>query len=80
MFGEGIAEEKVYYAKIDDMFPDLELYEEWYDDTLEEWNREQYAFHGMRLVEYFGKKLPWDGNANYINAEPWDGISDWRPE
>jgi RNA polymerase sigma factor (sigma-70 family) len=76
----GIAEEKVYYAKIDDMFPDLELYEEWYDDTLEEWNREQYAFHGMRLVEYFGKKLPWDGNADYLNAEPWDGIPDWRPD
>jgi RNA polymerase sigma-70 factor (ECF subfamily) len=75
-----IAEQKIYYAQIDEMFPELELYEEWYDDTAEEWNREQYAFRGMLLIEYFGRKLPWDGNGDYLNAELWDGSSHWRVE
>jgi hypothetical protein len=76
----GIAEEKVYYAQIDDMFPELELYEVYYDDTAEEWNREQYAFHGVLLLEYFGRKLPWDGKSDYFQAEMWDGNPNWRPE
>lgn len=81
----GIEEEKIYYAKIDDMFPELQLYEVYYveidvEDGADPRDAEQYAFYGMRLLEYFGKKLPWDGKADYLNAEPWDGVSNWRPE
>jgi len=48
-----------------------------YDDENKS-NRRQFRFHGARLLEYLGRELPWDGNSDYFQAEPWDGNPYWR--
>ena len=57
---------RVYWAQIDAMFPELELWErrELPGRRLRE------SFRYDRLIEYFGRKLPWDGNPDYFKAIP----------
>lgn len=54
-----LAKEKEYQIQVSEMFPELGLYEEDYDG---------YSFHINRLVKYFGRELPWDGNPDYFQA------------
>jgi RNA polymerase sigma-70 factor (ECF subfamily) len=75
---DGIREETKYYKQIGSMFPDLKLYTEWYDPTEGALDQMNYRFDGNRLLEYFGKDLPWDGNIGYSQAKEWDGKTNWR--
>lgn len=57
---------RVYWAQIDAMFPELELWERYENEHggLTE------SFRYGRLIEYFGRELPWDGNPDYFKAKP----------
>ena len=54
-----LAKEEAYRMQVSEMFPALDLYEEDHDG---------YSFHVNRLVEYFGRELPWDGDPDYFQA------------
>lgn len=55
-----LAQEEAYRMQVSEMFPALGLYEEDHDG---------YSFHINRLVEYFGRELPWNGNPDYFQAD-----------
>jgi len=74
----GLRELAAIHQKISDMFPDLKLYETWYDPSEDVTEHMGWRVNGNRLVEYFGKKLPWDGNTDFSKAKAWDGKSDWN--
>ena len=67
---EKMKEEHKYNLQIDELFPNLEVTVE--TPTVID---DGYVDHGgiylleERLVEYFGKELPWDGNTDYFQAD-----------
>lgn len=62
--------QEMYYLQIDELFPNLELTEETIGEVGDGYIiHDGMNFHEERLVEYFGKKLPWSGNTDYFQAE-----------